>query len=207
MTYVQRPRELGNSAAPRKVFPQGVHADDDSVPIKQLQANLSPFVCRGVNNCGMEGKLSNAGTFGDRMLSARLRRHLTQEQVAEFVGLSTHMSVAHWESGANFPGLDTLVQVAGLYGVSIDWLVWGDTMAGGIDGRVRKIPEVLRAGLLDRLHKEVDETERLVERLPKELVGGHVKDNDSRLKAWSAANLRRKVAQAPNAKPGRRHSN
>lgn len=110
------------------------------------------------------------------------------------------MTVRNWESGANFPELESLVAVAELYGVSIDWLVWGGSVAKGIDARVRGIPDMLRPGLIDRLHREIDETQEAAKRLPKEMVkNGVVKDADTRLTEWSAANLKKtgKKAKTP----------
>jgi transcriptional regulator with XRE-family HTH domain len=127
---------------------------------------------------------------------AREQRHFTLEQVAEFLGLEGHASVRNWEAGKNFPELANLVPVAGLYSVSIDWLVSGGDV-GGIDERVRRIPAIFRSGLIDRLHREIDETEAAVKKLPKEMAGDPVKDADERLKGWSAANLNKKHRAKP----------
>lgn len=143
----------------------------------------------------MEGKL--AATFGERLRAARLAKHLTQTQAAEYCGYEGHQAVANWESGNNFPELETVVMLAGLLDRSIDWLVWGDDMAGGIASRLRKIPKVMQEGLLMRLHAEIDETEKAVARLPKEMQKNDmVKSNDVRLSGWSAANKRKALKKA-----------
>lgn len=133
----------------------------------------------------MQEKLA---TFGDRMRAARLRKRYTQQRIAEYCGEQTHMTVSNWEHGRNFPSLESLVLTAGLYEVSIDWLIWGGDVAQSIDARLRKIPEILRAGLTDRLHAEIDKTEELAKRLPPEMAGAVVKDSDVRLKSWAATN-------------------
>lgn len=135
-------------------------------------------------------------TFGERMRWAREQRHFKLERVAEYCGLDGHAAVRNWETGANFPALENLVPVAGLYEVSVDWLIWGGDV-GGIDERVRKIPAIFRAGLIDRLHREIDDTEAAAKKLPKEMAGDPIKDADARLKGWSAANLTRKQAAKP----------
>ena len=129
------------------------------------------------------------------MRAAREKRHYSLEQVADYLGLDSHAGVRNWERGANFPELQNLVPVAGLYGVSVDWLIWGGDV-GGIDERVRRIPDILRAGLIDRLHREIDETESAARKLPQQMMGDTVKDADSRLKNWSAANLKKDAKKA-----------
>lgn len=145
----------------------------------------------------MEGKVLR--TFGERMRWAREQRHYTLETVAEYAGLEGHAAVRNWESGANFSALENLVPVAGLYRVSIDWLISGGDV-GGIDERVRKIPAILRAGLVDRIHREIDETELAAKKLPPQMLADAVKDNDDRLLGWAATNLKRE------AKKKKRHS-
>ena len=123
---------------------------------------------------------------------ARERAHKSQAQAAEFCGAETHASVGNWERGLNFPKLENLVPISELYSVSIEWLIWGGDMAESIDARVRKIPAIMRPGLLDRLHREIDETEKAVQRLPQGMAGECVKDGDPRLKDWAASNLKRR---------------
>ena len=129
-------------------------------------------------------------TFGERMRWAREQRHKSLEEVATYLGLRGHAAVRNWEIGANFPELENLVPAAGLYQVSVDWLIWGGDV-GGIDERVRKIPNILRSGLIDRLHREIDETEIAAKKLPVQMLADTVKDSDGRLKGWSAANLKK----------------
>lgn len=143
-------------------------------------------------------KLTNAPdlpTLGARLRWSRLNRHLSQQQVAAYLGYPRHAMISHWENGRNFPALDAFVQVAGLYGVSADWLIWGDGMSDSIDERVRAIPDVLRDGLLMRLHEEIAKTEEAAARLPAGMRGDTVKDTDTRLHGWSARNLMAKPAK------------
>lgn len=143
----------------------------------------------------MEAKVFE--TFGDRMKLARERRHLTLDQVGIYCGLSGHAGVRNWEDGENFPELANLVAAAGLYEASIEWLIWGGDVSRDINERVRRIPAIFRMGLIDRLHREIDETVEAAKKLPKEMSAEVVKDADARLKGWSAANLKKKLRVKP----------
>lgn len=129
---------------------------------------------------------------------------MTQTQVADYLGYENHVPISHWETAKNFPSLEAFVMVAGLYGASADWLLWGDGMVDSIDERVRRIPKVLRDGLLMTLHDEISKTEDAARRLPSEMRGDVVKDTDARLAGWSAKNL---AANAPRRAPKRRDHN
>lgn len=175
---------------------------DDSLTVIGLQGSVLPFVGWPVDNESMEAELSN--TFRGRIKQARKLRELTQEQVAEFVGLKTHMGVANWEIGYNYPSLDALVKAAELYAVSIDWLCWGGDV-GGIDSKIRKVPAVLRPSLIDRLNREIAATMDAASKLPKEMLGDVVPDADKRLTEWSAKN----ALKVPKRRPSKtkRHQN
>ncbi len=55
--------------------------------------------------------------IGSRVKAARQGKHLTQEQLAEKLG-----SVGHIECGRSNPSLQTLIRVARICGVSMDYL-------------------------------------------------------------------------------------
>lgn len=189
VTDAQSASELGSCATALDVLLERTHAGNGSLSANANQALLPPICPDSRQTAEMEAQVLR--TFGERMRWAREQRHYKLEQVAEYCGLDGHASVRNWEIGANFPALENLVPVAGLYGVSVDWLIWGGDV-GGIDERVRKIPAIFRAGLIDRIHREIDETEAAAKKLPKEMAGEPVKDADARLRGWSAANLSKK---------------
>lgn len=58
-------------------------------------------------------------------LSCRKAAGLTQAQVSEQIGVSTP-AVSMWESGQNKPRADTLVELAKLYGCTVDDLLRPD---------------------------------------------------------------------------------
>lgn len=139
----------------------------------------------------MEEKLSTE-TFGDRLRAARQRKGVGQEALAAYVSRS-RAAINAWENSYNFPELRALATAAELLETSIDDLVWGDDVANGIGARVRKIPPVLRDGLVMRLHAEINKAEEAAKLLPPEMVGAHLKDRDTRVQKFADANLRKKI--------------
>ena len=57
--------------------------------------------------------------FGDNLVQLRKIHKLTQEDIAEKVGVS-RQAVAKWESGETIPDLEKARQLAGVLGVSLD---------------------------------------------------------------------------------------
>ena len=62
-----------------------------------------------------------------RML--REARHLTQLQVANFVGVSKAM-ISAYETAIKTPSIDVLIRLSHLFGVTIDYLVCVDSSSG-----------------------------------------------------------------------------
>ena len=60
--------------------------------------------------------------FSENLIQLRKARRLTQEAVAEKVGV-TRQAVAKWESGDSMPDLETGQKLAQLFDVSLDMLV------------------------------------------------------------------------------------
>ena len=58
-------------------------------------------------------------------LSARTKAGLSQAAVAERLGISA-ASVCQWETGKNLPRSDKLIEIADLYGCTIDELLRPD---------------------------------------------------------------------------------
>jgi transcriptional regulator with XRE-family HTH domain len=63
-------------------------------------------------------------TFGGRLKQARTGKRLTQSQVADMLGID-FTTVSKYENDRSQPDYDTLLRLAGLYGVSVDWLLTG----------------------------------------------------------------------------------
>ena len=62
--------------------------------------------------------------FQDRLNRLRRERGLSQEDLAEVVGV-TRQAVQKWESGASRPDMDNLAALAQYFGVTLDYLVLG----------------------------------------------------------------------------------
>ena len=61
-------------------------------------------------------------TFSEKLLEVRRREGLSQEQLADRLGV-TRQSVSKWESGAAVPELGKLIALSEMFGVSVDYLV------------------------------------------------------------------------------------
>lgn len=61
--------------------------------------------------------------FGKRVAAARKAKGLTQEDLAEMLGVKGAQTVSNWENGAYFPKqFDTVVRIADCLGCDIDYL-------------------------------------------------------------------------------------
>lgn len=79
-------------------------------------------------NLAMAAKREALKAFGVRVRRARTKIGLTQEAVAELLGVSTQ-SVRNWEAGRTEPGAEVKSRLAALYQVSVDSLLSEDTPA------------------------------------------------------------------------------
>ena len=60
-------------------------------------------------------------TLGERLKECRSRKRLSQEKVAEFLGVS-RQAVTKWENGKSVPSSENLLALSVLYGISLDEL-------------------------------------------------------------------------------------
>lgn len=65
-------------------------------------------------------------TFSDNFKAMRKHRNLTQEQIAETLGVSCQ-AVSKWETGSSCPDISLLPIIADYFGVSVDYLIGHDT--------------------------------------------------------------------------------
>lgn len=66
----------------------------------------------------------NAKEIGKRIQNLRKERNLTQQELAEELGISPNM-VAKVESGLRIPSIDMFVVMAEYFEISLDYLVLG----------------------------------------------------------------------------------
>ena len=62
--------------------------------------------------------------IGSKLKEARLKINLTQEQVAEALGVS-RQTVSNWETGKFYPDIVSVIKMSDLYEVSLDYLLKG----------------------------------------------------------------------------------
>ena len=57
--------------------------------------------------------------FGKQIKQMRLEKKLTQEQMAEQLGVS-RQAVSNWENNKNLPDLELIISMSRLFSVSLD---------------------------------------------------------------------------------------
>ncbi|MCD8011897.1 MAG: helix-turn-helix domain-containing protein [Lachnospiraceae bacterium] len=60
--------------------------------------------------------------LSEKLLTLRTRAGLSQEEFAEKLNVS-RQSVSKWESGASIPGIDKILEISRIYGISTDYLL------------------------------------------------------------------------------------
>lgn len=70
--------------------------------------------------------------LGENIRALRLRKRLTQEQVAQKLGV-TYQAVSKWENDTNTPDIALLPEIAAFFGVTIDALFHQDAISA-LDG-------------------------------------------------------------------------
>ena len=68
-------------------------------------------------------------TTGEKIAMLRKRKNITQEQLAEILGVS-RQSVSRWEMDQAFPETEKLIRLSGLFSCSIDFLL-SEGLSGG----------------------------------------------------------------------------
>ena len=68
-------------------------------------------------------KLFNADRFGEKLKKYRLKKHLSQMELAEKIDLQTS-SVSHLENGTHSPSLETLLRLSLVLEVGIDEMLY-----------------------------------------------------------------------------------
>lgn len=60
--------------------------------------------------------------IGNKLNRARTKANLTQEQVAEALGVS-RQTISNWENEKTYPDIKSVVTLSDLYGISLDYLL------------------------------------------------------------------------------------
>lgn len=68
-------------------------------------------------------------TFSEQLNKYRKEAKMTQEELAEKCDV-TRQAVAKWESGESIPDVYKISQIAGIFNISLEKLVWGEDKDG-----------------------------------------------------------------------------
>ena len=60
--------------------------------------------------------------IGSKIKNARIDAQLTQEQVAEALGVS-RQTMSNWENGKTYPDIVSVIKMSDLYAISLDHLL------------------------------------------------------------------------------------
>ena len=63
--------------------------------------------------------------IGSKIKAARIEKKLTQEQVAELLGVS-RQTISNWENGKSYPDIISVIKMSECYDVSLDYLLKGE---------------------------------------------------------------------------------
>lgn len=62
-------------------------------------------------------------TFGEKLREARKKQGLSQQKLAELLGLKNHNAISNWENNIAKPEADTLIKLAEIIKASTDYLL------------------------------------------------------------------------------------
>ena len=84
----------------------------------------------------------NDKSIGRRIREYREKAHITQEQLAEAVGM-TPTSVSNIERGVNYPTMDNFIRIANTIGTSADLLL-ADVIEASSEAKTSELSEKLK---------------------------------------------------------------
>ena len=87
--------------------------------------------------------------LSNRILQARKALGLSQEQLAEQIGVS-RQSISKWETGQSAPELDKLVALSQVFGISTDELLGNSRLANADHPSARPVNDYVQMNLLRR---------------------------------------------------------
>ena len=63
--------------------------------------------------------------IGSKIKAARIEKKLTQEQVAELLGVS-RQTISNWENEKSYPDIISVIKMSECYNISLDYLLKGE---------------------------------------------------------------------------------
>lgn len=91
--------------------------------IEKLQSEISALKSQieEKKHALIECKYSRRPIFSQRLRKARLKAELTQDQLADGLGMAM-MTVSQYETSKREPNVSTLIKIADYLDISLDWL-------------------------------------------------------------------------------------
>lgn len=87
--------------------------------------------------------------FAKQLKKLRTDKGLSQEDIAQKIHV-TRQAVSRWEAGSSVPDLETAVQLAAFFDVSLDWLVLNKQLADNVTNQ-----DILNA--VNELRDDIDD--------------------------------------------------
>ncbi|MCL2773738.1 MAG: helix-turn-helix domain-containing protein [Oscillospiraceae bacterium] len=97
--------------------------------------------------------------FGKRLKKLRLEKNLTQEQLAQRIGLTASV-VSAYEIGLRYPAYDTLICLASIFGVTTDYLLCVNNIHTIDTSRLSESNLKLVSNLIDALSEKDDKVKK-----------------------------------------------
>lgn len=85
-------------------------------------------------------------TFGEKLVQLRRARGLSQEALAEAVGVS-RQAVSKWELGTAAPEVDKIIALADFYGVTTDYLLRAEAMPAAAEQKTAAPRPIFAMGI------------------------------------------------------------
>lgn len=102
-------------------------------------------------------------TLGERIKACRRKAGLSQEKVAELVGVS-RQAVTKWESDQSAPNTDNLFRLAEILGTTVDFLITAEDSSRSVAGQVYQMFKE------DEARKEAERKDRALRRIRDVLI-------------------------------------
>ena len=107
-------------------------------------------------------------TLAENVRKLRKERRLTQEQLAEVLGVTTG-AVYKWESGMSVPDISLIMEMADFFDTSVDVLLGYKSKDNRLEAAVCRIEEMLRT----RNPEALTEAEKLLKKYPNNFIAVH----------------------------------
>lgn len=93
--------------------------------------------------------------FSDRLTELRKKRKLTQQQVADKLGIN-RVTYTNWEKGNREPSIDKIIRITQILDTTVDYLVGlSDIPTRGIT--TEELDKLPREEVLERIHMDYDD--------------------------------------------------